>query len=437
MDSESLGDDAMEDLDMLGFSMEAFGNLLPETQRALREAGQRPRYDEQVPHFLAKAARHRAGFPGESDLGLLLLVLRAVAEADKKKLLRPTRLDDRGEVRVLNISGEAAAPQVTVTQERLPKGGGARTIPFVAERLDLKGLPYLDATWLVGMPTAPVGIAGDDRITQMVLVVDEASEYVFQGKPVMGGDLREAVEIVVGVFHGGGQRGREGLPRKILFSSRKLYDAMAPMLVPAGVECVFEPEIPALQAVMAGLAAYLGQGSSSFSARREAPEALRGGVPAPDDLKGWKEADQHLYQRFLHHLKGEDRLLSSRAIKRYFGEDDLEHYLREHEEQGVMGAYMAWAILDYRPQKNSKTHAQKMLDEGLPEAEARLLQARMQACPTLYRVANHDTNAGTVELEDVLLGGSLTVQDQAMSENIHDNVSSVNGFGSRKMLSSA
>ncbi|HSW02553.1 MAG TPA: SEC-C domain-containing protein [Sedimentisphaerales bacterium] len=422
MDSESLGDDAMEDLDMLGFSMEAFGNLLPETQRALREAGQRPRYDEQVPHFLAKAARRRAGFPGESDLRLLLLVLRAVVEADKKKLLRPTRLDDRGEVCVLNISGEAAAPQVTVTQERLPKRGGARTIPFVAERLDLKGLPHLDATWLVGMPTAPVGIAGDDRITQMVLVVDEASEYVFQGKPVMGGDLREAVEIVVDVFHGGGQRGQEGLPRKILFSSRKLYDAMTPMLVPAGVECVFEPEIPALQAVMAGLAAYLGQGSSSFAARREAPEALKGGVPAPDDLKGWKEADQKLYRCLVGQFQSSRQLQSSRAVKRYFGDDDLEYYVQEHEQQGGLGAYMAWAILDYRPNKTSQTQAEKMLAKGLPGAEAILLRARMEACPTLFRVAGHDPKAGTIDLEDILLGGSVTAHDRMMSENIEDGI---------------
>jgi hypothetical protein len=422
MDSEGMGDDAMEDLDMLGFSMEAFGNLLPETQATLREAGQHPRYDEQVPHFLAKAARNRAGFPGESDLRLLLLVLRGVVKADKKKMLRPTRLDEEGEVCVLNISGEAAVPQVTVTQERLPRGGGARTIPFVAERLDLKGLPHLDATWLVGMPTAPVGIAGDDRITQMVLVVDETSEYIFQGKPVMGGELGEAVGIVTRTFHGSGRRGAKGLPRKIVFSSRKLHDAMAPVLEPAGVECVFEPEIPALQAVMADLVVYLGKDPSSCAARRDAPEALKGGVPAPEDLKGWKEADRRLYGRLMQQFESDRRLQSSHAVKRYFDDDDLDYYVQEHEKQGVLGAYMAWAILDYRPNKTSQTQAEKMLEEGLPEAEAILLRARMDSCPTLFRVAGHDPKAGTIDLEDVLLGGSVTAHDRMMSENIEDGI---------------
>ena len=422
LDSVGLGDDALEDMDMLGFSMEAFGNLLPETQAALREAGQHPRYDEQVPHFLAKASRRRAGFPDESDLRLLLQVLRGVVEADKNKLLRPTRLDDEGGVCVLNVSGEAAAPQVTVTQERCPRDEGSRTIPFLPEKLDVKGLPRLDATWLVGMPTAPVSIAGDDRITQMVLVVDEASERVFQGKPVMGGDFREAVKIVVNAFHGGGRRGQKGVPRKIVFSSRKLHDAMAPMLAPAGVECVYEPEIPALQAVMADLVAYLGGDSPPFDESREGAEALEGGIPAPDDLKGWKEADQRLYGRFVQQLQSDRRLRSTRAIKRYFNDDDLDYYAHEHEQQGVLGALMAWAILDYRPNKSSQTQAEKMLEGGLPELEAILLRSRMEACPTLYRVAEHDARAGTIDLEDVLLGGSVTVHDQLMSENIENNV---------------
>jgi hypothetical protein len=83
---------------------------------------------------------------------------------------------------------------------------------------------------------------------------------------------------------------------------------------------------------------------------------------------------------------------------------------------------MAWAILDYRPNKTSQTQAEKILEEGLPEVEAILLRARMEACPTLYRVAGHDPKAGTIDLEDVLLGGVVTVHDQLMSENIENNV---------------
>jgi len=79
-------------------------------------------------------------------------------------------------------------------------------------------------------------------------------------------------------------------------------------------------------------------------------------------------------------------------------------------------------VLDYRPTKTSKTLAEKLLTRGLPQAQEALLRARMEAHPSLYRVTGHDPQGGTVALQDVLLGGSVTVHDQLMSENIDDGV---------------
>jgi len=153
---------------------------------------------------------------------------------------------------------------------------------------------------------------------------------------------------------------------------------------------------------------------------RKDTKEVRG--PAPDDLKGWKEADRRLYGRLTHQLQSDRRLWSARAIKGYFNDDDLDYYVQEHEQQGVLDAFMAWAILDYRPNKTSQTQAEMMLAKGLPEAEAILLRARMEACPTLFRVAGHDPKAGTIDLEDVLLGGSVRAHDRMMSENIEDGI---------------
>ena len=423
LEPDGAGDDALEEMDMLGFSTEPFGNLPPDAQAVLRKAGRHPRHDEEVPHFLAKPPRQRPRFPTDSELSLLLLVLRGVVEADRKKLLQPAELDDKDGICVLSIDGDPAAPRVSVARERVAQRQRPRTIPLVAERIDVKGLPRLDATWLVGMPTVPMSVQGDDRITQMVLVVDEASAYVFQGKPVMGGDLREAVKIIAEVFHGRGLGGRKGLPRKIRFSSRKLYEALTPILAPAGVECVYEPEIPALQAIVADLIGFLDRDSSlPAKEERKTRTAGKGKIPTPNDLKGWKQADHQLYQRLMQDFGADQRLTSPRAVKRYFNDDDLDYYVQEHEQQGVMPSYMAWAILDYRPTKTSKTHAEKMLAEGVAEPQATLLKARMEASPTLYRVAGHNAKTGTVELEDVLLGGSATAHDQLMSENIEDNI---------------
>lgn len=141
-------------------------------------------------------------------------------------------------------------------------------------------------------------------------------------------------------------------------------------------------------------------------------------VPEPDDLAGWKEADRRVAERFVDHLRRDTRFRSSRAAKRYFGDEDLTRFLKAHRLQSVAVAYTAWGILDYRPTRKSRTRAEEMLAKGLPEPEARLLRARIEAHPTLYRVAGRDPQAGTIDLEDVLLGGAVTVHDRLMSESI-------------------
>ncbi len=90
----------------------------------------------------------------------------------------------------------------------------------------------------------------------------------------------------------------------------------------------------------------------------------------------------------------------------------------------MVAAYANWGVVDYRPTRKSKTRAEKMLDEGLPEAQATLLRARMESYPSIYRVNGYDLEAGTVDLEDVLLGGSVRVHDQILCESV-ENISFV------------
>jgi hypothetical protein len=414
--SDGPGDDVTEAMDMLGFSMDTFGDLSPEAQACVREAGLHPRYTDPVPNCLAKHPGQQPRVPDESELALLLMVMRGAIDADQRKLLEPARLDNPEGVWTLVLSGDPAAPQVSVTRQRWQPAEAPQVIPFPAATPDLAGLPRLDATWLVGLPVLPTGIQGDDRSLLVLLVVDDASEYVFQARLVFAGELRDAIDVLLETFRGGGASGRKGLPRKIVFSSKNLHDAIAPVLRQAGVTCLYMPVVPKLVEIAADLAEHLDAVGPSPS---EPPEAAAAqAVPAPDDLAGWKEADRRVGRRFAEYLKFEDRLWSSRAAKRYFGRDDLDSFFETHEQRGVVAAYVAWGILDYRPTKKSRTRAEEMLAEGLPQPEAILLRARIEAHPTLYRVAGHDPKAGTVDLEDVLLGGAVTVHDQLLSENI-------------------
>lgn len=53
-DPQGPGDNALQDADLLGFSMDRFDRLPAEGRELLREAGLYPRQDESVPSFLAK-----------------------------------------------------------------------------------------------------------------------------------------------------------------------------------------------------------------------------------------------------------------------------------------------------------------------------------------------------------------------------------------------
>jgi len=422
LDPKGPGDDILEEMDTLGFSMEAFGDLPLDVQSLFREAGQHPRYNEQVPSFLAKPAGCQGRLPDESELMLLAQVLQAIVMADNNKMLKPATLNSRKGICVLHISGNVTESDVRVTREGVEQHESPATIPLLATSVALGNLPRLKATWLVGMPALPAGIQGDDRAMQMLLVVDDTNELILQGKPVFSGDLKDAADTLAQTLQGKGLKRVKGLPREIVFSSRKLHDAMVPVLEPLGVTCIYTPTIPKLQEIVGEFYDVVDSDLAPLGQYLEELPDEDMETPAPDDLKGWKEADRRLFQCFAEHFEEEDRLWGARPIKRYFGDDDLEYYMQEHEQQGVVAAYTAWGILDYRPTKTSKTQAEKMLAEGLPEPEDVLLRARMEACPTLYRVAGHNPKAGTVDLEDVLLGRTVTVHDQMMSENIENNV---------------
>ncbi|MBM4092958.1 MAG: DUF2384 domain-containing protein [Planctomycetes bacterium] len=257
---------------------------------------------------------------------------------------------------------------------------------------------------------------------RLLLVVDEASELVLCGLPFVSGEEEEAVRALVGTFRGHSPAGCRGVPRRMVFSSRMLYEAMAPTLRKLGVTCRYQPTVPELKRMAAEFAKYMDEQEPSHDACFANEASGAESLPAPDDLAGWKEADRRLAHRFAEITRDSDVTQSTRAVRRYFDDEDIGSFYRNHHERGVVAAYLSWVVLYYRPRKTSATLAEQLLAEGLPPAEDVLLRARLEAHPTIYRVAGHDPRAGTVDLEDVLLGGSVTAHDRLLSENISDNV---------------
>lgn len=420
--------DAFYATDVMGFSMDRFGDLTPEVQAVFREAGLRRRARDQVPGFLVKPPHRLPRLPDADEWSLLRRVLAGVLRADEQRLIEPIEFDDPAGVFVLTVTGDAEDPAVTVDREVLRRDdeGNGDTADaggfypsgadvFVSGGLDLSGLDRIDTRWLVAAAPLPMGVADDDRSMRMLLILDEGAEQIHDAMPYFSDETDMPVKRLKRNMQ------QHGVPREIVFTSGSLHDTIAPTLEDQGVTCRHEPDHPAIDALMDDLLSHLGQSDlTDESVDVDWEEDSR--LPADDDLDAWKAAERRLFSRFAHHVEHGERPRSSRAIKRYFNHDDPEILLENHEDRGVAMAFSNWCVLDYRPTRKSKTQAEIMLEEGLPLTQATLLQSRLNAYPSLHRVVACDADAGTVDLEDVLVGGAATVHDRALSENTDPGV---------------
>jgi hypothetical protein len=419
MSVSGAGDDEGESADYLSFGMERYAALPPEERSFYRKAGYAASASSRVPVFLSKPPGARPRMANEQELEQFLYVIRGVLQADRQGDFNPSAAAPEYGVLTLNVTGDAAAPRVTAELRpyEVPKQQPEVLLPTAAP--NLKALPRHDATWLVGLPAGPLAIQGDDRSLRVLLVVDDASEFIFEARPILGDDVPEAAKALLRTLQDRKRPGPKGLPGEILFSSQKLRDALAPLLGAAGVKCAYVPDIPKLQHIAQEMFQHLGAALPGFRGHPDPPEVP---PPARGDLAGWKAADKALCKRLAESAGREGWACSSRPAKRYFRHEDAGYFLNEYERLGAVQAYVEWCVLGYRPTRKSETHAEKMLAQGLPQAERMLLEARLEAHPSLYRVEGHDPKAETIALEDVLLGGHVTVNDRLLSQTITDGV---------------
>jgi hypothetical protein len=138
---------------------------------------------------------------------------------------------------------------------------------------------------------------------------------------------------------------------------------------------------------------------------------------ADDDFDGWVDACELVYDICDDGVKTEGWERSTRVIRRYFGARGDAGLFDEYVGLGIHEAYSSWCALNYRSDTGSRTIAESLMAEGLPKTESAVLQARMAAYPSLYRINACSPDAGTVEMTDSLLGGSVLVHDSVLAEN--------------------
>jgi len=144
-------------------------------------------------------------------------------------------------------------------------------------------------------------------------------------------------------------------------------------------------------------------------------------VPAPDDLDGWKRCDQRLFRRAQGRLK-ETVDSHELALELYFGSRDAyRRFLNDPNDQFPSTCFFEWYWHDHRVASTGMSLAERMLSGALPQAERLLLEARLRAVPSLFKVERIEKGKSLTVL-DVLFGGETMVYDKALSESATVNM---------------
>ena len=281
---ENLDDDALDRLSTMSMSIAPLWQVPMESRPLLQEAGMHPLRDAMVPCFLVKRPHRKARLPNQAELRAFLYALRGILKAHDEGVLCPQSILDNGSILTLTVSGDTADPEYAVEQEALESRAQADTPPLPRATL-AEGLPRLDGTWLVGLPVMPVSIKNDDRTVRAVVVLDQKSGRLLKVEIIMGDELQRAAKVALSSFHGENVDRVSGLPKKVIFTSRELFDRLAPLLASAEVRCLHEADAPAMQRVTRSLGASLASGADFVPAQELHDPQDLGIQAASDDLE--------------------------------------------------------------------------------------------------------------------------------------------------------
>ena len=403
--------EAFERIPILSFTMMRLAEIPPQRRKFLKKAKFECRRETLVPFFIAKNPGHRMRDPDAGETKKLLYVLKAILKAHALGMLVPHSILAGDDVPTLVVSGDDPLDPDVREELRALAGGPATPAAPVAlagQPPGLDELPRLDARWFIAFPVMPVQVGQDDRTTRSVLVVDGETGLVIALELLLGGDVGEAARLLFKVFEGGDSGALRGLPSEIVFTSRELFDATAPALAGLDVKTVYDPIVPAIEEIVDSLRGHL-----------MSPAGVDE-IPAPDDLADWKAVDNFFIRHSLEELDATGWNLERAAI-RYFGDGRYSGYVPDEHRDFAMLCAQEWMVQDYRPTKRSKTVAEKMLVGRLSEAVRRVLEARLAAHPSIYKVEKIDRGL-SLTCTDILLGGTVEVFDRGLAESGQEEV---------------
>ncbi|MEN8150173.1 MAG: hypothetical protein ABFS86_10135 [Planctomycetota bacterium] len=404
---ENLLDDAatgewVAEENILGFSLSRLEDIPPSERSTLDLAGFQGRKEAIAPWVIAKNADRHPHRPGRDDLEILLYAVRGLIFALEDGLVESSHIVEGDASPLLVLSGDPRRPDVraeAIDLEALAPGDGPTPEQLPPE---LAELPRRPVTWQVGYPVMPVAIDDDDRTVRGVFVLEPESGLLL-GAGMVTDPAEAGREFSRIVLEPAAEIEGAHLPRRILFRNPALFRILAPGLRELGVEVSVERVLPELEEAV-----------DEFAARIAGPDT---GLPAPDDLEGWKEVN-HGFTSRVHILLGRDLIKDPRALRAFFGSSKRGWKLfDERFDEGTGPGYLEWLLAHHRPVPAGPRTGELILStDTLTLAEKTLLRARLRGRVSIYRLEDFGPE-GRVGLVDVLDGSRHEIRDFTLAEN--------------------
>lgn len=412
LESGPAHEEAAESLHMVGFSVGPFGEIPGEMRRIHEAAGFAGRREILAPYFAARSPDGYGRLPTRAEMRTLLLVIDTILVAVAQGDFKPLDVT-RGRVLTLRVLEPVEhPPRVEARIQVVEPSAWAPRLPEIVIPAEVASAPRTQANWCVGLSRAPGGIAGDDRVVRLVVILDRDSGQCVDVQVAMSGTT-EAATALLKVMAGHGQRNWHGLPATIRFSSRLLYQQLADPLASLDIDTEYvehDPEFEIFQQRLQGFVA------------SELPGDGEPALPAADlvqdpgdDFGRWRSLEDQVSERLVRAFKDSERS-SERVLRKYFGTAAIDDF-PEPVQHMMWPAFVDWAVLAHRPTARSETIAERLLREGgLPRHAQDLLAARVAAPVSLYRIDSLVVGESVV-VTDLFDGRSHTLHDRMLSQS--------------------
>ena len=371
--------------------------------------------DRIVPVLFAIHGSRNAETPDKHEVRRATQVIEAFLLAWERELMRPTSLAS-GTTRMLTVTVHGANSKVDDVTARfhdveLPDAMVATasdtTLDDVQESLDLLAaviddLPRRDAHWIVAVNESLPVTQGRSSGLHMLMILDADKR---QGREVHAlhpddGDLFVSATTRLAASLEEPAEGDPYLATTITFVGDTLDDRVCTLFAERGVTTHLSNEHPLVDELRGAI-------------RKAALQGMRAQgliVPTGDTAQ---IADSSLMAR-MHVAVEKADAYALNPLRKFFGDADTLEDLEDLGYDAIHAVYREWFVLFYRGRKGRRTIAERLLRGKLDDDDRALLQARIDARPGIYRIAEQRTNL--LVLADVLSDFEVEVEQRELAE---------------------